>query len=190
MKKDLLDSDLFSRFRKGDRRANQEIYLLYYDAIFVFASRIVTNTEEADDITSDTFHKLWNQRKEFKNLSNIRAFLYLTCRNACFDYLRSLQSHKTSHKEILYLSKEEEFPFGQGVDETEVWKEIDRQVEKLPPRCREVFGLIFFDGKKTREVAMQLGVTLATVQTHKSIAIKKLRNALMRKDLLSPPLLT
>jgi RNA polymerase sigma-70 factor (family 1) len=190
MKKDQLDNDLFSRFRKGDRRANQELYLVYHDAIFVFASRIVRNTEEADDITSDTFNKLWDQRKDFKNLSNIRAFLYLTCRNACFDYLRSLQSHKTSHKEILYLSKEGEMPGDPGVDETEVWKEIYQQVEKLPPRCGQVFRLIFFDGKKTREVAVQLGVTLATVQTHKSIAIKKLRDALLRKDLLSLPLLT
>jgi predicted DNA binding protein len=45
--------------------------------------------------------------------------------------------------------------------------------------------LIFFKRKKTREVAEQMGISLATVQEHKSIAIRKLRNALLHKDLLS-----
>jgi RNA polymerase sigma-70 factor (ECF subfamily) len=184
MNKDQLDNDLFSRFRKGDRQANQEIYLFYYNAIYSFANGIVRNVEEADDITSETFFKLWKQYEDFKNLTNIRAFLYLTCRNACFDYLRSLQSHKMSHQEIRYLSKEGELWSDRETFETEVLREVRLQAKRLPPRCREVFALIFFRGKKTREVAKQLGVTLATVQTHKAIAIKKLRNALIRKDLL------
>jgi RNA polymerase sigma-70 factor (ECF subfamily) len=90
-----------------------------------------------------------------------------------------------SHQEIRYLSKEGELWSDREVFETAVLKEIRLQAKRLPPRCREVFELIFFKGKKTREVAMQLGVTLATVQTHKTIAIKKLRDALIRKDLLS-----
>jgi RNA polymerase sigma-70 factor (ECF subfamily) len=185
MNKGQADNDLISRFRTGDREALKEIYLSHYDAIFLFANRIVRNVEEANDITSDTFIKLWKQHAGFKNLPNIKAFLYLTCRNACFDHLRSRQRHNASHREIRYLSREGELWSDRELIEMEVLREIRLQVERLPPKCREVFKLIFFKRKKTREVAEQLGVSLATVQEHKSIAIKKLRNALLRKELLS-----
>lgn len=185
MDKGQADNELIYRFRAGDRQALKEIYASYYDAIFLFANRIVRNADEANDITSDTFIKLWRQHAGFKNLPNIRAFLYLTCRNACFDLLRTRQSHQASHKEILYLSRETEMESDREIVEMEVLREIGLQVEALPPKCKEVFELIFFKQRKTREVAAQLGVSLATVQEHKSIAIKKLRIALLRKDLLS-----
>lgn len=185
MNKDLSDNDLLTRFCTGDRQALKEIYLFHYNAIFSFACRIVRNVDEANDITSDTFIKLWKQHAGFKNLPNIRAFLYLTCRNACFDHLRSRQRHQASHKEIRYLSREGELWNDRERIEMEVLQEIGLLVETLPPKCKEVFKLIFFKRKKTREVAEQLGISLATVQEHKSIAIKKLRNALLHKDLLS-----
>lgn len=184
MNKSLSDHDLISRFQTGDRQALKEIYLSYYEAIFSFANCIVRNMEEANDITSDTFIKLWKQKAGFKNLLNIRSFLYLACRNACFDHLRSSRRHNASHKEIRYLSKEGEWPDDREAIERELLWEIGLQVEMLPPRCREVFELIFFKSKKTREVAEQLGLSRATVQEHKSIAIKKIRNALLQKDLL------
>jgi RNA polymerase sigma-70 factor (ECF subfamily) len=184
MNQGLSAQDLISRFQTGDRQALKEIYLSYYDVIFAFANRIIRNADEANDITSDTFIKLWKQHAVFKNLLNVRAFLYLACRNACFDHLRSRQRHQASHKELRYLSKEGELSNDREIIEREVLREIGLQVETLPPKCRQVFELIFIKRKKTREVAEQLGLSLATVQGHKSNAIKKLRNALLQKDLL------
>jgi len=178
------ENELISRFREGDRQALKEIYLSHYTAIFSFANRIVRNKEEANDITSDTFIKLWKQHADFKNFPNIKAFLYLTCRNACFDHLRSLRRHQSSHEELRYLSVEGESHSDREFIEMEVLVEIGLLVKTLPPRCQEVFELIFFKKKKTWEVAKELGVSLATVQGHKSIAIKKLRNALLKRDLL------
>ena len=184
------DNGLVDRLKAGDRQALKEIYLSHYNALFFFAYRLVRNAVEANDVTSDCFVKLWRQHARFKNSANVKAFLYLTCRNACFDILRSRQSHHASHKEIRYLSREEELISDRERVQTELLKEIHLQVERLPPKCREVFKLIFFNKKKAREVAEQLGVSLSTVQGHKSSTLKKLRSALSQKDLFYHPLAT
>lgn len=177
------DNDLIARFRAGDRQAFKELYLYYYNRIFFFANRLVKNADEADDITSDTFFKLWRQRASFASLSNVRAFLYMTCRNACYDYLRSRQSHHVSHEEIRYLSRQADGASEREMIEPMILREIQLLVKTLPPRCQEVFRLLFFQKKKAREVAVQLGISLSTVHAHKSSAIRKLREALSRKDL-------
>jgi len=181
-------NDLAFRLRAGDRQALKEIYLSHYNALFFFAYRLVRNVAEANDITSDCFIKLWRQHDGFENYANIRAYLYLTCRNACFDILRSRQRHNASHREIRYLSQVEELSDDREQDQVELLEEIGRQVERLPPRCREVFKMMFFNRKKAREVAEQLGISLSTVHWHKASALNKLRIALLQKDILDYPL--
>ena len=176
------DNGLIDRLRAGDRQALKEIYLYHYNALFFFAYRLVQNAADANDVTSECFIKLWRGHARFKNADNIKGFLYLTCRNACFDILRSRQSHNASHREIRYLSREEDLVIDGERAQVELLNEIGRQVERLPPRCREVFKLIFFNRKKAREVAELLGVSLSTVQRHRASAINKLRSALLQKD--------
>jgi RNA polymerase sigma-70 factor (ECF subfamily) len=178
----LSGTDLAFRLRAGDRQALKEIYLSHYNALFFFAYRLVRDVAEANDVTSDCFIKLWRQHDRFENYANIRAYLYLTCRNACFDILRSRQRHNASHREIRYLTREEELSGDCEQDQAELLREIGRQVERLPPRCREVFKMMFFKKKKAREVAEQLGISLSTVHWHKASALNKLRIALLQKD--------
>ncbi|MBN9382787.1 MAG: sigma-70 family RNA polymerase sigma factor [Chitinophagaceae bacterium] len=182
-----LDNGLIVRLRAGDRQALKEIYLYHYNKLFFFAYRLVRDAADANDITSECFVKLWREHARFKNVANVRGFLYLTCRNACFDILRSRQSHMASHKEIRYLSREGELAGDGERAQVELLKEIGRQVERLPPRCREVFKLIFFNRKKAREVAELLGLSLSTVHRHRASALNKLRNVLLQKDLFYHP---
>lgn len=182
-----LDNGLIDELRTGDRQALKQIYLYHYNKLFFFAYRLVRNAADANDVTSESFIKLWREHARFKNAANVRGFLYLTCRNACFDILRARQSHMESHKEIRYLTREGELVSDGERAQVELLKEIVRQVERLPPRCREVFKLIFFNRKKAREVAELLGLSISTVQRHRASALNKLRNALLQKDLFYHP---
>ena len=79
------------RFRAGSLDDFQCVYELYYDTMYVFAYNLIHNEAEAQDMTTETFIKLWRLHANFESLNNIKAFLYVTNRNACLDALRFLQ---------------------------------------------------------------------------------------------------
>ena len=177
----LASNETLSGLRAGDRQAFEEYFMFYYSRIFFFANTLVRDTGVADEITSETFVKLWTKRAEFETFSKVKSFLYFACRNACFDYLRSVRSHQVAYREIPYLSAEPESWRERKMAESLALQEIPSLVDTLPPRCQEVFRLLFFSNKKAPEVAILLGIGLSTVHTHKSAAIRKLRNALCSK---------
>src|SRR5947207_569153 len=83
--------DLISQFRRGNSLAYTTIYNLCAPSIYYFAKRFVNEREVAEDITADTFIKLYRLHENFDTLLNIRAFLHITARNACLNYLRDLK---------------------------------------------------------------------------------------------------
>jgi RNA polymerase sigma-70 factor (family 1) len=180
------DNHLISRFREGDRDAFWEICQFYNNRILAFARKIMKNDADAEDIVSETFLKLWRHRQRHEVLRNVKAFLVVTTRNACIDEMRSRKRHRAAHKEIRHLSQEAEMPGDQEGMRADVINEIRLLLETLSPKRREVMRLIFFMGKKTAEVAEQLGISNATVLVHKSDAIRQLRDILRKKNLLWP----
>ena len=170
------------RFREGDRNEFKRVYDSSYDELYIFAYNLVRKETEAQDITSETFIKLWRLRGNFESLNNIRAFLYVTCRNACIDYLRFLQKQRTVHKEIQYLEE-------MGADEknelinAKVLGELSKKIESLPGKCRKIFELIYLNNLSTSEVAAQMGVSNQNVLNQKARAINILRSSLLTAEL-------
>jgi RNA polymerase sigma-70 factor (ECF subfamily) len=66
--------------------------------------------------------------------------------------------------------------------EAELQVVVEKSLEKLPPRCREIFELSRFEGLKNQEIADKLGLSKRTVELQVSNALKQLRNDL--KDYL------
>jgi len=184
------DSEFIVRFRNGNIDAFNDVYRMYYNAIYLFANALIHSEMEAQDIVTESFVKLWRLHPNLESLANIKAFLYLTTRNACFDHLRHLKRHNASYKEVLYLSKESPNDVEFEIIKADYYNEIALQIENLPKQCAEVFKLIFFKGKKTFEIAEHLGISNKTVLAHKRNAIINLRSALLRKSLLTLILLT
>ena len=167
--------DTIIRFRTGDRKAFGIIYTYYYRYVFVIAYAILREEDGAKDIASDVFLKLWSQRNKFKGAGEVKGWLIIACRRASLNELRTRQRRQIIEKEWGIVA-EKQLPSPE--DE---WMELERicemlrQLEALPPRCREVVDLMFLQGRRTAEVALALGISPITVQTHKTNALLKLR---------------
>ena len=172
------------RFRQGSRDDFKFVYELYFDAQYTFAYNLIRNEAEAEDITTETFVKLWRLRANFENLNNIKAFLYVTTRNACLDSLRFLQKQRSVHKEVLYLIGQEEYIKNEIID-AEVFTELTRKIESLPDKCRKIFKLIYFNNLSTSEVAEEMGISNQNVLNQKARAIHILRAGLLHNAFLS-----
>lgn len=183
-----MDTDsnaLLQLFREGDERAFKTIYDRFFFQLYQYARRWLTVVQDAQDITSDSFIKLYNRRSQFESLDNIEAFLKITVRNACFDHLRHIKVKTERQKELMRELNDEKEPDFSWVEIQEHYMQlIYAEVEKLPEKMKTVFLLSFEEGLKPAEIAARLGITARTVTNQKFSAIQILRRSLEKQPVL------
>src|SRR5690349_17019382 len=144
-----LDSDTLLAFTGGDKSAFSTVYNRYYDEILYFTHKLTSSKEEAEDITIEIFLKLFKIHERFTNEPNIKAFLYITARNNCLNYLRMVRQRKTDRKDFSDnesgAHEIEDLESQHAIIESLLIKEIYGAVEDLPERCRQVFKMIYIE---------------------------------------------
>lgn len=180
------DFDLIGEFRKANPRAFKVVYDIYFPVLCYFARGLLYGSPESEEIAADSMIKLFNRSNDFESLQNIRAFLFITTRNACFNFLTwSVREHDRK-KELEAISQEskEKLALSEMI-RAEVMREIYKEIEELPEACREVFQLLYLEGKNANEVARQLNISIVAVWEQRQEALRLLRTILLKKGLLA-----
>jgi len=171
-----LNPEIIAAFRKGDQDAFATFFHYHYRSLCFFAGQLIRDTPEAEDIVKDAYIKLWNRHEDFESAQNIKAFLFITTRNACLNFLRHAQVKEAFSKEFAYLDEQQgpEMVLNQLI-RTEMVHHIYKKIEELPGKRKEVFKLAYIDGLKNDEIAEILKISTHTVKEHKCKALQLLR---------------
>lgn len=158
-----------------DEQEFHNIFNEYYVPLCSFASRYTEEAELSADIVQDAFAKLWQIRKDFFYLHQVKAFLYTVVRNKALNELE--------HSKVVYeyaqkiINKETDAFFHDAVVEEETYRILIEAIEKLPEQMRAIMRLAL-NGQRNADIADRLNVSTETVRTLKKIAYKKLRKHL------------
>ena len=160
---------------KDVRNNFDKIYVLYYSRMFRFAKEYVLFDEDAENIVQDVFLLLWEKREVLDIQISLVSYLFAMVKNKYLDYLR----HKViadEYKQELSakLTALELLNYSFASDE-EIEQILMTAINKLPERCRQVFLKSRIEGKKNREIANELNLTVSTVENQMTIALRKLR---------------
>lgn len=139
-----------------------------------YVSEIILSDEAAEDIVQDLFVYIWESDVTFPSFSAFRSYLYTYVRNTALDYL------KHQHIEQDYANKMSEMPEMPDDDELnqeEEYRKLFALIDELPEQCRKVF-LMALDGKKNKEIADALQISVVTVKTQKMRAMQKIKKHL------------
>lgn len=171
-----LNPDIIAKFQQGDSQAFTYFFQLHYRPLCYFAAQMVGDHQDAEDIVKDTYVKLWQKHDSFATSQNIKAFLYITTRNACLNFLRHLQVREASRKELMFLEeiKGQDLVLNRMI-KAELMQEIYCEIEKLPEKRRMVFKMAYLEGLKNDEIAEQMNISIHTVKEHKGKALQFLR---------------
>jgi RNA polymerase sigma-70 factor (family 1) len=180
-----LHEDPFDDFKKGDPRALQVIFKMFYAPLCIFAERMLRDRPVAEDIVGETLVKLWHRHADFENIQNVKAFLYITTRNACLNMLKQMQRESLSKKQFAYISTDKEGFILNEMVRAEVLNEIRREIDNLPAQCQKIFKLSYFEGKKNQEIADMLSISVHTVKNQKARAIQLLKVKLPDRNLVA-----
>lgn len=145
-----------------------------YQDLVIQALRLVKNPETAEDIVQDCFIKLWDKREKLEISGNIVAYLARMIRNSCLDFLKKKRIQTSELNEAYQGSFEVE----DAMVTKDLQERIDRIIDDLPEKCRQVFVLSRFEELSYKEIAEQLNVSKKTVEAHISRALKSLRQNL------------
>lgn len=182
-----LSKEIIQLLNEKQEAAYEVVFNLYYPRLVYFAKGYVAY-DDAKNLVQDAFVALWNKNPKFLSEAQLQSFLYTSVKNNCLMQLRH-EKVKESYKEDEVVRKQNQvysLALEQIGTSTITFQEIEHIVEKtleeLPPRCREVFVLSRMEGKKNQEVAETLDISLKAVEAQVTKALKTFRLTL--KDFL------
>jgi RNA polymerase sigma-70 factor (ECF subfamily) len=169
----------------------RDIYLSYCRGMVRFACEYVGSREDAENIVHDAFAEVWEIKPGYLEKKYLLALLFTAIKNRCIDYLRHrivvreaenlIQEAFRRDMQMKYDSLEsfdhELLTRGETVEER-----VSRAIDCLPEKCRQIFVMNKLEGRKQKEIAQTLNISVNTVESQMSIAYKKLREEL--KDYL------
>lgn len=176
--KNLNENELMHRLQLGDIQAFDHVFGKFYNALCFFATRLTSDRFAAEEIVQDIFYKLWNKHADFITLNSIKAFLYISTRNASINFLNKEQRKIKHDVEFGLLEDEFQEPIINEIIYTEVLREIAIEVDALPEQCAKIIKMIFEDGLQPKEVADKLNITTSTVYNQKMRGLSILKKRL------------
>jgi RNA polymerase sigma-70 factor (ECF subfamily) len=176
-----LDTALIARIRAGDETAYEQLFRRYYRELCRHASRLDPALGTGEEIVQEVFSRLWLRRERLPEVQSLAAYLYKAVRNfALNQHQRAGTADRWRHAKLLELHDEPaEAPGADArVRSAELAAAIERAIEQLPPRCREVFLLRRQEGLTSMEAAQRMQIAPKTVEIQMGNALRLLRKAL------------
>ncbi|MDR3268512.1 MAG: RNA polymerase sigma-70 factor [Tannerella sp.] len=158
------------------------LYTKYAPALIAYAARFV-DTGTAEDLVQDIFLKVWDKRAFIFLKEGIHTYLYQAVKHACLDHFKHEDVKADYASAILTKLKIEELYYTDDPDfiyhQDDRMLSIQKEIEKLPEKRREIFTMAYLEEKKSEEIALCLNLSKRTVEAQLYKALKNLRDALV-----------
>ncbi|MDR1160762.1 MAG: RNA polymerase sigma factor [Tannerellaceae bacterium] len=162
-----------------DAESFKRQFLPCHPRLYRIAYALTGNSMDAEDVLQDAYCKLWNKREELGQINNTEAFCITLVKNLCFDLLRS--PGKNMQEEAI-----EHLPLSTGISpETEAIgqdeaKQIQRLIDKLPEKQRQVIRLRGINDCSLEEIEMITGLSAVNVRVLLSRARKVVKEQYLK----------
>jgi RNA polymerase sigma-70 factor (ECF subfamily) len=177
------------KIKQGDTREFERLFRTHYKRLCIYAENISGNALDAEDIVCSMFGRLWEKRKQLQIHTTIESYIASAVRHDALNYLKHAEVEERYRTKIEYqlthmdlLNPENVHTPLSDIMEKELNEQIENVLRTLPVQCREIFTLHKIDGLSYQEVADKLTVSINTVRTQLTRAMKKMRAALKTLD--------
>ena len=165
------DEELIARFQKGDVQAFDTLVRRYKDQLLNYVFRFVGNRSDAEDIVQETFLRVYKNKHYYKEIAKFSTWVYTIAGNLAKTELRRRKRRKIfSVSNFVNEEKDYDIPDLEKNPEREVDGTIkddiiQRAIEKLPPKFKEVILLRDVQGFSYEEISQILNIPLGTVKS-------------------------
>ena len=130
------------------------------------------------ELVHTVFVGIWEKRTEFDFEKPAKSYLFTSVYNRCLNVIRDRKKFVDGSDEAAHDYLTETSVNHDHLEEAELEARIWQGIAQLPEKCRQVFELNRFEGKKYSEIADQLNLSVKTVEAQMSKALKAMRQHL------------
>jgi RNA polymerase sigma-70 factor (ECF subfamily) len=179
------ENRIIDGLKAGQEAAYQSLYTNHYKALCLFANAFTGSDVASEMIVSDVIFAIWENRATLNIHTSLRNYLMRAVRNRCLNHIAqadrqsAMRQHVEDEIDAAAAHCEDSFdnPLTRLI-EKELDAEINRAIEALPDKTRDIFCLSRFDNLKYEEIAQRTGDSTDVVKYHIKSAIARLKTAL------------
>lgn len=172
---------LVARLKKGEEKAFMYLLDQYHQRLNAYALSLVDDPSLAQDIVQNVFVKTWQFREKLNPKYRVQSFLYKAVYNEFINSYRKNQAVMLLEK--TYLQTLEDLVESTDDPSLErMTRIVKREIENLPPKCREIFTLSKKEGLTNREISEHLQISIKAVEAQITKAFGILREKLGKRD--------
>lgn len=168
-------NELAERLKKQKVPEFELIFKKFYSPLCFFANRFIDDTASAEDIVSEIFIKIWQRLDHFDTLYAVKAFLYISTRNACVNHNKTVCVHDKAHGIIKSNLQETDDCFDEK-GYVDVINEVCTKINRLPLQCKTVMQMWYLERLDYREIAHKMNLSVNTVKNQKARGIKLIQS--------------
>jgi len=166
-------------FQQGDRNAFALVFEAYFTPLVNFAKNLTGSQDEAEDIVTEGFVVLLQRVQLYRTEEGIKAFLYVTVRNRCLNYLKAKKTENDRRQQFASYIRHDMLLKYEYDTKNALVEALQQAIGELPGECRKIFQLLYYERLKPAEVAERLQLSVNTVYVQKSRAMQALRASLL-----------
>lgn len=192
----MTEQELVALARTGDQNAFARLVEANQNKVYTLALRLTGDPEDAADQAQEAFLRAWRGLPAFQGESSFSTWLYRLTSNVCIDFLRR-EKRRKAQTSLTTLEEAREagpaeipdhrFTPESEAERRELREAVDRGLQKLPDKYRQVLVLRELEGLSYGEIALRLGLEEGTVKSRIARARMALRNILLSDGNFSPP---
>jgi RNA polymerase sigma-70 factor (ECF subfamily) len=181
------DGVLIDRSRRGDREAFDKLVAKHQQRAYQYAFRLTRDPEEAADIVSESFIRMFKALGNFKGDSAFTTWMYRIATNCFLDIRKKKRSRpsvsleatvQTTDGEVTYQFEDTNSSPHEEAERSEAMRAVQDAVEMLPEYQRAIIVMYHAEMQSYEEIAETLNLPLGTVKSRLNRARLSLRNLL------------
>lgn len=172
---DIDDETLFAKVERGDVEAFTAVYNKYHKLLYALAYRYLMSSAMAEDAVQHVFTRFWEFRSELRVGISLRNYLITMTKNHILNVIRNENTALTKNYEIAQGTPAYEDTLVDSLEKKELMSIFYKAVDMLPPQKREICLMKVREELSNQEIADRLKLSINTIKTHYSDALKLLR---------------
>jgi RNA polymerase sigma-70 factor (ECF subfamily) len=160
----------------------EKLFREHFKALCYFARKYLGDLDSSKEIVHSVFIRIWENRSQFDWDKPAKSYLFTSVYNRSMNFIRDNRKFAAGDPDELREEITDTAAFSDNMEVAELEDRIKSALQRLPEKCREVFEMNRFEGKKYAEIAGKLNISVKTVETQMSKALKILKDEL--KDYL------
>ncbi len=179
------EKEWLQSMKAGQESALQKIFKHYYKYLVVTGYNITGDNEKAKDLVQDVFFELWKKREQIEIQSSLKAYLRRAVVNRSLNYIKTQKRFDFGDENFDAQTPDKTFSAQKNLEAQDLKAAINDAIDSLPAKCKAIFILSRFEKLSHKEIATKLDISTKTIENQITKALKIVRVAVNKYNVLS-----